>query len=150
MKAGVTVACVVVAIAPGAAAWSGALPVRILLAAAATVGVSATIANPFVSRKGDWGGDGDRWSLSEDDFEDLVHDVERTAYAEPMDDSEFAQLVRDAIDELPQWVQAELDANVAVVIADDGSRPRDYGVFGHDRIWACTSRAGRAAKARGS
>ena len=145
MKAGVTVACVVVAIALGAAAWSNALPVRILLAAAATVGVTATIATPFLGRIGDWGRDGQHWSLSEDEFEDLVEGVERTAHAQPMDDSAFAELVRDAIDELPEWVQAELEANVVVVIADDGDRPRDYGVSRHDRIWGLyqPSREGR-------
>ena len=61
-----------------------------------------------------------RWTMSEDEIED---------------DSEFAALVRDAIEELPEWVQAELEANVAIVIADDGDHPSDYGVFGHDRIW---------------
>jgi predicted Zn-dependent protease with MMP-like domain len=133
MKA--TFAIIAVATAVTAAALSGVASARLLLAAALTVGVTGAIAMPLVERRSHWGGGGEQWSLPEDQFEDLVEEVERAGHAEPMDDSAFAALVRDAIDELPEWVQAELEANVAVVIADDGGRPRDYGVFGHERIW---------------
>jgi predicted Zn-dependent protease with MMP-like domain len=38
----------------------------------------------------------------------------------------FEDVVRDAIDELPEFVKAELDRNVAILIRDDGSHPARY------------------------
>ena len=35
--------------------------------------------------------------------------------------------MRDAIDELPDFVKDELDRNVAVIVADDGASPERYG-----------------------
>ncbi len=74
-----------------------------------------------------YGADGSRWSMSDDEFEDLVQRVETAEHVPPPPADEFAALVREAIEELPDWVRLELDANVAVVTADDGDTPATYG-----------------------
>ena len=48
---------------------------------------------------------------------------------EPYDDAEFEELVRDALDELPDWAQRALERNVAVVISDGGRRRGAYGLY---------------------
>lgn len=69
--------------------------------------------------------DGQILSLSEEEFDRLEDEVERSARdplppPEPMDDAAkdaFAQLVRDAIDELPDFVQQDLsEGNLAITL----------------------------------
>ncbi len=77
-------------------------------------------------------GAGDVSDLSFDDFERLVADVERAAgrpaQADASDDP-FEQLVRDALDELPDFVLARLGDNVAVSVSDDGAGRGYYGLY---------------------
>lgn len=102
--------------------------------------------------------------LSDDDFDALEDDVERRAnelaaqegsppdrhdrrFPEPAPDrADFEQLVRDALDELPADVLADLK-DVAVVVSDNGAGVRRYGEylgggvrasFGSTREWAGT------------
>jgi predicted Zn-dependent protease with MMP-like domain len=93
---------------------------------------------------------------SEAEFEELVRHSERLAREglavdpdeadflelDPLDDSDFAELVRDALDDLPDLLRNAL-AHVAVVISDGGARRHAYGLYQggqsrredtHDRI----------------
>ncbi len=82
-----------------------------------------------------WGQDGRRWSMSESEFESLVREVENSAALTDLDAADsgepeeraFAAIVREAIEDLPAFVKAELARNVAVIVADDGASPQRYG-----------------------
>ena len=74
----------------------------------------------------------------------LVVDPEESEFMEldPLDDEDFEELVRDALDDLPDLLRNAL-AHVAVVISDGGRRQRAYGLYqgdgatredAHDRI----------------
>ncbi|HYF27151.1 MAG TPA: metallopeptidase family protein [Baekduia sp.] len=83
---------------------------------------------------------------SEEEFEQVVRRSEHLArvgtaeepdemhFAEldPYDDDDFEELVRDALDELPDLLQQALQRNVAVVISDGGRRRRAYGLYHGD------------------
>jgi predicted Zn-dependent protease with MMP-like domain len=85
---------------------------------------------------------------SEAEFERLVQRSERLAREgvaadpeerefmalDPYDDDDFAELVRDAMDELPDLLQRALERNVAVVISDGGRRARAYGLYHGDGV----------------
>jgi predicted Zn-dependent protease with MMP-like domain len=85
---------------------------------------------------------------SEEEFERLVVESERLARdgvapdpselefmdLDPYDDEDFAELVRDAMDELPDILQRALERNVAVVISDGGRRMRAYGLYHGDGV----------------
>jgi predicted Zn-dependent protease with MMP-like domain len=85
---------------------------------------------------------------SEEEFERLVVESERLARdgvspepdeiefmdLDPYDDDDFAELVRDAMDELPDILQRALERNVAVVISDGGRRMRAYGLYHGDGV----------------
>lgn len=51
---------------------------------------------------------------------------------DPYDDADFEELVRDAMDDLPDLLRAALDRNVAVVISDKGRRYGAYGLYNGD------------------
>jgi predicted Zn-dependent protease with MMP-like domain len=93
---------------------------------------------------------------SETEFEQLVRHSEELAREglaadpsegeflelDPLDDDDFEELVRDALDDLPDLLRNAL-AHVAVVISDRGRRERAYGMYqgdgatrhnAHDRI----------------
>ncbi|HTR72239.1 MAG TPA: metallopeptidase family protein [Solirubrobacteraceae bacterium] len=93
---------------------------------------------------------------SEAEFEELVRHSEELAREglaidpdeaeffelDPLDDEDFEELVRDALDELPDLLRNAL-AHVAVVISDGGARVGAYGLYQggqtrredtHDRI----------------
>jgi len=93
---------------------------------------------------------------SEEEFELIVQRSERLAREglaaepdesdflalDPLDDDDFAELVRDALDDLPDLLQNAL-RHVAVVISDGGRRRGAYGLYQggqskrddvHDRI----------------
>jgi predicted Zn-dependent protease with MMP-like domain len=53
---------------------------------------------------------------------------------DPYDDEDFEELVRDALDDLPDLLQQALDRNVAVVISDGGRRARAYGLYHGDGV----------------
>jgi predicted Zn-dependent protease with MMP-like domain len=85
---------------------------------------------------------------SEEDFERVVQRSERLAregtaadpdemeFAEldPYEDADFEELVREALDELPDLLQRALERNVAVVISDGGRRNRAYGLYHGDGV----------------
>ncbi len=82
------------------------------------------------------------WHDGEAEFELLVRRAERLAgdnlavdpdeaeflELDPLRDDDFEELVRDALDELPDLLQNAL-AHVAVVISDGGRRARAYGLY---------------------
>jgi predicted Zn-dependent protease with MMP-like domain len=51
---------------------------------------------------------------------------------DPYDDADFEELVRDAMDDLPDLLRSALDRNVAVVISDKGRRFGAYGLYNGD------------------
>ena len=85
---------------------------------------------------------------SEAEFERIVQRSERLARdglaaepdegefleLDPYDDEDFEELVRDALDELPDLLQRALERNVAVVISDGGRRARAYGLYHGDGV----------------
>jgi predicted Zn-dependent protease with MMP-like domain len=116
-------------------------------AVALLMGVMALLA----VRMGDW-----HDPESELEFEELVRhseelareglavDPEEAEFMEldPLDDSDFEELVREALDDLPDLLRNALK-HVAVVVSDGGRRARAYGLYEggqtrrddtHDRI----------------
>ncbi len=85
---------------------------------------------------------------TEAEFERLVEESERLARdgvaaeptegefmeLDPFDDRDFAELVREAMDELPDILQRALEHNVAVVISDGGRKARAYGLYHGDGV----------------
>lgn len=85
---------------------------------------------------------------SEAEFERLVEETERLARdgvapdpdevefmdLDPYDDEDFAELVRDAMDELPDLLQRALERNVAVVISNGGRKRGAYGLYHGDGV----------------
>jgi predicted Zn-dependent protease with MMP-like domain len=93
-------------------------------------------------RLADW-----REPESEEDFEQVVLRAERLAREgvaaepdetefldlDPYDDDDFEELVRDALDDLPDLLRTLVENhNVAVVISDGGRRRRAYGLYHGD------------------
>jgi len=82
---------------------------------------------------------------SETEFEEIVRHSERLAREglavppqesefmelDPLDDHDFEELVRDALDDLPDLLRNAL-AHVAVVISDGGRRAGAYGLYQGD------------------
>jgi predicted Zn-dependent protease with MMP-like domain len=109
----------------------------VIVGAAALFGAMAAIG----LRMADW-----QEPESEEDFERVVLRAERLARdgtaaepdeeefldLDPYDDEDFEELVRDALDDLPDLLRAALDRNVAVVISDGGRRRRAYGLYHGD------------------
>ena len=115
-----------------------------------TIGVVATVfavvGGLFVAvglRMADW-----RDPEDEEEFERVVQRSERLAQAgtaadpeeeefldlDPFRDEDFDELVREALDELPDLLQEALRRNVGVVISDDGRRHRAYGLYRGDGV----------------
>ncbi len=65
--------------------------------------------------------------------EGLAYDPEETDFLEldPLDDDDFEELIRDALDELPDLLRNALQ-HVAVVISDGGRRRGAYGLYQGD------------------
>jgi predicted Zn-dependent protease with MMP-like domain len=65
--------------------------------------------------------------------EGLAYDPDEGDFLEldPLDDDDFEELVRDALDELPDLLRNAL-AHVAVVISDGGRREHAYGLYQGD------------------
>jgi predicted Zn-dependent protease with MMP-like domain len=118
-----------------------------VLAVILLVGVAAIVA----VRLGNW-----REPESETEFEELVRHSEQLAREglftdpedadfdalDPLDDEDFRELVRDALDDLPELLRNAL-RHVAVVISDEGRKHGAYGLYmggsvgrddTHDRI----------------
>ena len=85
---------------------------------------------------------------SEAEFERIVQESERLAREgiapdpdemhfmdlDPYDDDDFAELVREAMDELPDLLQRALERNVAVVISNGGRKAGAYGLYHGDGV----------------
>ena len=65
--------------------------------------------------------------------EGLANDPDESSFLEldPLDDDDFEELVRDALDDLPDLLRNAL-SHVAVVISDGGRRERAYGLYQGD------------------
>jgi predicted Zn-dependent protease with MMP-like domain len=145
---------VAVLIATMARGLSDNLLVRIgqtLAIAAAAVGLLGLVVSLISTRLADY-----REPADEEEFERLVRRSERLAREnlaeepdesdflalDPRDPDDFEELVREALDDLPDLLLRALD-HVAVVISDGGRRQRAYGLYQggtvarddhHDRI----------------
>jgi predicted Zn-dependent protease with MMP-like domain len=130
---------------------SGAVRVlEILALVVAAIVVLASVIGIVGQRLGGWR------PASEEEFELIVQRSERLAREglaaepdegeflelDPLDDEDFAELVRDALDDLPDLLRNAL-RHVAVVISDGGRRRHAYGLYQggqsrrddtHDRI----------------
>ena len=114
--------------------------VGVLIAGGAVLAALMSLA---VGRLADW-----REPESEAEFERVVRRSERLAReglaAEPDEvdfmeldpnvDSDFEELVREALDDLPDLLQRALERNVAVVISDGGRRRGAYGLYHGDGV----------------
>jgi predicted Zn-dependent protease with MMP-like domain len=122
---------------------SPSLPVRLLESAGIAVVaifVLGAVATFAMGRLADW-----RDPESEADFERVVERTERLARdgvaaepeemdflaLDPLNDADFEELVRDALDELPDLLRNAL-RHVAVVISDGGRRVGAYGLYHGD------------------
>jgi predicted Zn-dependent protease with MMP-like domain len=119
--------------------------VRLLETAAVVILVAAVVFGGAITlglRMADW-----REPASEEEFERVVQRSERLAREgvasdpdeadfltlDPFDDEDFEELVRDALDDLPDLLRALVENhNVAVVISDDGRRRGAYGLYHGD------------------
>ena len=123
-----------------------ATPLRLLEGSTTVVLVIAAVGIVMLSfglRMADWSE-----PESEAEFDRLVEESERLARdgvaaepdeiefmdLDPYDDEDFEELVREAMDELPDILQRALERNVAVVISDGGRRARAYGLYHGDGV----------------
>lgn len=122
---------------------SPVFPLRLLQGVAiavVAVVVLGAIATLVMGRLADW-----RDPVSEAEFERVVQRSERLARddlaaepdetdfmaLDPYSDPDFEEIVRDALDELPDLLRNAL-AHVAVVISDGGRRAGAYGLYEGD------------------
>jgi predicted Zn-dependent protease with MMP-like domain len=136
---------VAVLIATAARGMSDSFLVRAmqtLAIAAAVVGVLALVISLISGRLADY-----REPADEAEFEQLVRRSERLAREnlavepdeseflrlDPHDPDDFEELVREALDDLPDLLIRALD-HVGVVISDGGRRHRAYGLYQGDTV----------------
>jgi predicted Zn-dependent protease with MMP-like domain len=117
--------------------------VQVAAIAVAAVAVLGGVLALITSRLSDY-----RDPESEEEFERLVRRSERLAREnlaaepeegeflelDPYDPNDFEELVREALDDLPDILRAALNRNVAVLISDDGRRHRAYGLYQGDTV----------------
>jgi predicted Zn-dependent protease with MMP-like domain/uncharacterized membrane protein len=137
--------CVAVLIATVANGLSTDYPVRLMQVVAciaAAVVVIALVVSFITTRLSDYSDPED-----EEEFEQLVRHTERLAKEnlaaepdesefmalDPRNPADFEQLVREALDDLPDLLLRSLD-HVAVVISDKGRRHRAYGLYMGDTV----------------
>jgi predicted Zn-dependent protease with MMP-like domain len=123
-----------------------ATPLRLLQGSTAVVLVIAVVGIVMLGlglRMADWSE-----PESEAEFDRLVEESERLARdgvaaepdevdfmdLDPWNDDDFEELVREAMNELPDILQRALERNVAVVISDGGRRARAYGLYHGDGV----------------
>jgi predicted Zn-dependent protease with MMP-like domain len=121
-------------------------PLRILETIAVVVTLFAVIGGVMMAfglRMADW-----REPESEAEFDRVVERSERLAREgtaaepgegefmelDPYRDSDFEELVREALDDLPDLLQEALKRNVAVVVSDTGHRIGAYGLYQGDGV----------------
>jgi predicted Zn-dependent protease with MMP-like domain len=131
--------CIVVA----GQGFSTSFPMRLLEALAIAVAATAVFAGIVVgvsTRLADW-----REPEGEAEFEQVVMRSERLAAEglaaepdegeflelDPLSDEGFEELVREALDDLPDLLRNALK-HVAVVVSDQGRRNRAYGLYQGD------------------
>ena len=136
---------VAVLIATVARGMSGNFAIRAaqtLAVAAAAIAVFGLVVSVISSRLADY-----RDPADEEEFERLVRRSERLARdnlaeepeetdfmrLDPHDPHDFEELVREALDDLPDLLVKALD-HVAVVISDGGRRQRAYGLYHGDTV----------------
>jgi predicted Zn-dependent protease with MMP-like domain len=137
--------CVAVLVVTAFRGMSDAFLVRILQTlaiAVAAVGLIGVVIATLTGRLADYTDPAD-----EEEFEQLVRRSERLARdnlaAEPDEDefmrldprnpADFEELVREALDDLPDLLLRALE-HVAVVISDKGRRHRAYGLYTGDTV----------------
>jgi predicted Zn-dependent protease with MMP-like domain len=135
--------CVAVLIVTGFRGLSDAFLVRGLQTVAialAAVGLIGLVVAAITGRLADY-----REPADEDEFEELVRRSERLARdnlaaepdevefmdLDPRNPAEFEELVREALDDLPDLLLRALE-HVPVVISDKGRRHRAYGLYQGD------------------
>ncbi len=138
--------CVAVLIATLANGLSTSYPVRlaqVLACAAAAIAVIGAVVSVITGRLANYSDPAD-----DEEFELLVRRTEQLAREnlaaepeetdflelDPYNPHDFEELVRDALDDLPDVLRAALDRNVAVIISDDGRRHRAYGLYMGDTV----------------
>ncbi len=138
--------CVALSAVVALQGFSGNGLIRAIETVAVVGTVLAVIGGVFVTvglRMADW-----RDPESEAEFEKVVERSERLARAgtaaepeemdfldlDPFRDDDFEEIVREALDELPDLLQEALRRNVGVVISDDGRRHRAYGLYRGDGV----------------
>ena len=121
-------------------------PIRLLETVAVVIVGGGIIGGAMMAiglRMADW-----REPESEQEFDRIVERSERLARSgtaaepgemdflelDPLRDEDFEELVREALDELPDILQEALKRNVAVVISDDGRRHGAYGLYSGDGV----------------
>ena len=121
-------------------------PIRLLQTASIVVVGLFAIGGAMMTiglRMADW-----RDPESEEDFDRVVERSERLARQgtaaepdedeflelDPYRDEHFEELVREALDELPDLLQEALRRNVGVVISDGGRRHGAYGLYRGDGV----------------
>jgi predicted Zn-dependent protease with MMP-like domain len=121
-------------------------PMRLLqgvMAGAGGLALVGLVVAFITTRLGDY-----REPADEHEFELLVRRSERLAREnlaaepdegeflelDPYNPRDFEELVRDALDDLPDILRAALDANIAVIISDQGRRHRAYGLYEGDTV----------------
>jgi predicted Zn-dependent protease with MMP-like domain len=135
--------CVAALIATLVNGLSSSYPVRLVQVAAcalAAIAVIAVAVSALTSRLADYSEPAD-----EEEFELLVRRTEQLAREhlaaepdesefmtlDPRNPADFEELVRQALDDLPDLLLRALD-HVAVVISDKGRRHRAYGIYQGD------------------
>jgi predicted Zn-dependent protease with MMP-like domain len=137
--------CVAILIATAFRGLSTDLPVRLVQVIAVALGATAVIGAiiaVIAGRLADY-----REPADEEEFERLVRRAERLAREnlaaepdeadfltlDPENPEDFEELVREALDDLPDLLIKALD-HVAVVISDQGRRHRAYGLYQGDTV----------------
>ncbi|HEX8121711.1 MAG TPA: metallopeptidase family protein [Solirubrobacteraceae bacterium] len=138
--------CVGLTVVVALQGWSPNSVVKALETLAVVGTGFAVIGGIFVTiglRMADW-----REPESEEDFERVVERSERLAREglaaepgegeflelDPFRDDDFEELVREALDELPDLLQEALRRNVGVMISDAGRRHGAYGLYRGDGV----------------
>jgi predicted Zn-dependent protease with MMP-like domain len=113
-----------------------------LAIAVAAIGLIGLVIATLTGRLADYTSPAD-----DDEFEELVRRSERLArdnlaaepdegefmQLDPRDPADFEELVREALDDLPDLLLRALD-HVAIVISDKGRRHRAYGLYQGDTV----------------
>jgi predicted Zn-dependent protease with MMP-like domain len=116
--------------------------VQTVAIALAAIGVIGIVVGTLTGRMADY-----REPVDEDEFEELVRTSERLAREnlaaepdesefmelDPRNPADFEELVRQALDDLPDLLLRALE-HVAVVISDRGRRHRAYGLYQGDTV----------------